>query len=231
MYHCNWNTEQETTRLHQAGSSCSAPFSTYNHLPSLLHPERKTVYDLFVLGSQLESYSCRLADALTQSICCSQRISAHASLYFWPEFFDWIGKWRIRWQIPTEWHPLVWSHGNNLPARTIASLVFQTEAIKGTHKVSRTNYWMNLKVQDRMAAEERRFVSRWDKPPLSNPKTVVMCIGSAGTAGSPHQRVRKARWQKNSQQTWTACASGDQVTGLLYMFQSHHTSYTTKAGQ
>ena len=26
-------------------------------------------------------------------------------------------------------------------------------------KESQTNYWMNLKVQDRMAAEERRFVS------------------------------------------------------------------------
>ena len=54
--------------------------------------------------------------------------------------------------------------------------------------------------------------------------------------GSPHQRACKARWQNNSQQTRTACASGDDqwiphVTDLLCMFQSHHPSYATKAGQ
>ena len=49
-------------------------------------------------------------------------------------------------------------------------------------KESQTNYWMNLKVQDRMAAEERRFVSGRDKPLSSVPNTVIMCIASSGTA-------------------------------------------------
>lgn len=53
---------------------------------------------------------------------------------------------------------------------------------KRARKESQTNYWMNKKIQDRMAVEERRFISGRKKPLKSVPNTVVMCIGSAGTA-------------------------------------------------